>query len=705
MEETIIVKKYKFGDMIAIYSINEGNAAFALIPKEDIILLDNEKIKESDSMIQISIKGYDYPRSYSAGHTMRNGQSCLAFKYLSQEKIEDETNVLIKTYFSTEDRQKLVHNLKWLKNSNYLTCWLEYFNHSKESKTIEYITSFSLSCVNPVMQNINEENIYFHRIRSNWSAEGRLSNENIKELQMEPSWLKYGARTERFGQVGSMPVRKYYPFAAVEDKANKICTGAVNCCSTSWQMELYRKNDSISLSGGIADYEFGHWRKKVLPEDSFVTPLSVLTVTKGNVDDVCRRLVTYQNSFINQNHIYEKELPIIFNEFCSTWGEPSEKILTKLINAIKGKKIEYFVIDAGWYRKEGFDWGSSIGDWEPNKKLFPNGMKSITEKIISAGMIPGIWFEFESVTENSEAYKNKGWALKRDGQVLKFAERAFLDMRLPEVNDYLKKKVIDFMNENNFKYIKIDYNDTIGIGCDGAESYGQGLRDVIEGTKNFIQTIKKEVKDVVVEICASGGHRLEPDMMSQGNMGSFSDAHECIEGPIIAANMHRIVLPSMCQIWAVVKAQYNFKKMEYVLTTAFLGRFCLSGEILELSEWQWQTIEAAISFYTSVKNIIRNGDSYIYGNEKISYINPVGWQIIIRRGESDKEILVVVHVFENSKAIDIRINEEYLKNYQLKKRFGSLKINYDTNKGEIGIENPESFTAVAVLMIKQKRGV
>ena len=75
--------------------------------------------------------------------------------------------------------------------------------------------------------------------------------------------------------------------------------------------------------------------------------------------------------------------------------------------------------------------------------------------------------------------------------------------------------------------MKIDYNETIGIGCDGAESPGEGLRKNMEASVSFIEKIKEEVPGIVLENCASGGHRLEPKLMSVMSMASFSDAHEC----------------------------------------------------------------------------------------------------------------------------------------------------------------------------------
>lgn len=54
-------------------------------------------------------------------------------------------------------------------------------------------------------------------------------------------------------------------------------------------------------------------------------------------------------------------------------------------------------------------------------------------------------------------------------------------------------------------------------------------------------------------------------------MASFSDAHECDEIPIIAANMHRMILPRQSQIWAVVKAGQPLQKLYYQICSGLFG--------------------------------------------------------------------------------------------------------------------------------------
>ena len=46
--------------------------------------------------------------------------------------------------------------------------------------------------------------------------------ERLERLNLEPSWAGHGVRSERFGQVGSMPVNKWFPWLLVEDVKNHV---------------------------------------------------------------------------------------------------------------------------------------------------------------------------------------------------------------------------------------------------------------------------------------------------------------------------------------------------------------------------------------------------------------------------------------------------------------------------------------------------
>ena len=72
-------------------------------------------------------------------------------------------------------------------------------------------------------------------------------------MQLDVSWTKEAVRCERFGQAGSLPVNHYFPFLGVEDRRNHIFWGMQIAHNASWQMEIYRIDENLAISGGLAD--------------------------------------------------------------------------------------------------------------------------------------------------------------------------------------------------------------------------------------------------------------------------------------------------------------------------------------------------------------------------------------------------------------------------------------------------------------------
>lgn len=539
-----------------------------------------------------------------------------------------------------------------IQRDGVVECSTRFENPTDKPAVLELLSSFAVKGI---------EAQRMHRAQSFWSAEGRLLSQDFVDLDMEPSWSGYGLRSEKFGQNGSMPVRKWFPFLALENTETGKFIGFQLYCASSWQMEVFRQREPLSVWGGLPDRDTGHWFKEIAPGEAFETPKAV--IAEGNsLEEVCDKLVKAQHPRIAE---IDRDMPVIFNEFCTTWGNPTLPNLRKTAEKLEGSGVRYLVIDAGWYKKNA-DWSGDMGDWIPNPELFPNGIGEAAQMIRSHGLIPGIWFEMENAAGNSDAFQMTDHLLKKDGVTITSGGRRFWDMADPWVQDYLSERVIGLLRDNGFGYLKVDYNETIGIGCDGAESLGEGLRQRVCASQDFFRKIAKELPELVIENCSSGGHRLEPSMMELVSQASFSDAHECVSIPIIAANLHRLIRPEQSQIWAVLHGKDDIHRTRYLLTAGFLGRLCLSGEIFDLDEAQWNEALAAVKLYDKVKHIIRDGFTEKIVCTARSYAHPEGYQIV--RRTLGKEALLIVHTFENGGNPPI---DQYLEGYDVLDTLGS----------------------------------
>ncbi len=687
------VKMIPVNDMNAVYVISgEGEVSFSIVPKDH-----GEPAWDkggADPLIQISCTGDSSVPGFAAGMTRHNSGMTMSFKYVSQECIDRDGYRKIITELVNPEGLRLEHVLIGHKGSRALRVYSMIFNETDKDITIEALSSVNLYGITPYALDEATGRLMLHRFRSRWSAEGRHSQDSIEDLMLEPSWAGFGVRCEKFGTTGSMPIRGFFPFAAIEDKEAGVIWGLSLACSSSWQIEAVRMNENLSITCGLADYEFGHWRKVIKAGESFTSPECMITALAGDFAGVCDRLLDAQRDKLPSYQKVDK-LPLIFNEYCTTWGEPSEENIDKILAVIKDRGYEYFVIDAGWYADSVTGWQDNMGDWKVADDLFPNGLKPVVKKINDAGMKAGIWFELEVVGKDSDAVKDEAHLLTRDGKVIISGTRRFFDMRSEWVENYLTEKVIDFLNENGFEYIKIDYNETIGIGCDGSDSYAEGLRQCIECTKKFYEKIKTSVPGIAIEVCSSGGHRLEQGFMELADYLSFSDAHEEKEIPVIAADLQQLILPSKSQIWSVLRKSDELKRIAYSICAGMYGVLCISGDVFDLSKEQWGLAQNGTDFYKKVSPVIVNGITERFGPFQVSNRALKEYQASVRYGDN-KEALVIVHAFEHDSDLNIEIPIK--PGYSIRDIFETGDHGIRLNETKLNICFKESFDAVAILL-------
>ncbi|MBR2099966.1 MAG: hypothetical protein IJ927_01385 [Eubacterium sp.] len=197
---------------------------------------------KKDFAIQFRVRGDSFGGPYINGISLANGESFdkCELAYSDDEKSE---------YISSDGYKITAYHIE---KNGVFECYTVFENNSDSVATLELLSSF---CIN----NIDADTL--HRATSFWSAEGKFLSQKLTELNMEPSWSGHGYRVEKFGQLGSLPVRKWFPFAAVENSQTGEFIGVQLYCPSSWQIELFRRKDPLTLTGGLADFDFGHWSK------------------------------------------------------------------------------------------------------------------------------------------------------------------------------------------------------------------------------------------------------------------------------------------------------------------------------------------------------------------------------------------------------------------------------------------------------------
>ncbi len=649
------IKEYVLGNTVVSYLVNDdNNVGMLLYPQEmkDKIqkcwekpaspwstTADYMNTWQMGNLAYFSLENEQLERP---GFTLK-GQNLAAKMKLKEQHVEKEGRVTsIVTLLQSEEGYEIEHRLTYYEGRKGLECNTAFINKTGTNLTLQMLTSVTLDNISPFQIDDAPGAYYFHRFYAGWSLEGKRVCTSIEDLALEKTWGGWSSNSERFGSLGSYPVDRYFPMSVVEDRQHQVFWAIQLAHNATWQMELSRFGDTLSLSGGLGDLNFCGWKKIIKDGERFEAPKAYLSAVKGDIYDACQAITDMHKDAWEAYG--EEGLPIAFNEYCSTWGKPTQEKMLRYSEALKKFDVKYAVIDAGW-SMEGHEQDSN-GEWIPDKKIFPD-IKAMCDSIRANGQIPGIWFEMEVTTEGSKMFLSDydDMHLKRNGQVIKINNfRSYWDFRREDVRAYLRERVIDFMRDNGFGYIKVDYNANTGIDVDDGDSGAEALREHLAAVREFFVEMKREIPDLIIENCASGGHRLEPSMMAVAAVSSFSDAHECIEEPYIAASLHNLMLPAQSLIWAVLHDDEPRERTIYSLAVGFLGRLCLSGQIDTLREEQVDLVKEAIAYYKKLEDIIKYGETKIYGNRGNNTRYPKGTQVVIRT--CGDEALVVCHAFE-----------------------------------------------------------
>lgn len=667
-EHIQMYSNYQFGTIEVMYLLDETEKQMSMVllpagmkPRfhERAEWLEDDSLKSAG----IRMRSWDvgnlchlalrhHPQANFAGNTLKGGYSTRQLKFFNQTAVENPDKETVITELRAEEGYTVIHRVSHYKGENGIEVETTFHNRTGRKIQLDMMTSFVLDNLSPLQRDDAPYKLSLHRYRGNWSLEGKHCEDSVEDLNLENTWYFAGQESERYGVRGSYPVKQFFPFGAVEDKEYGVFWGAQLAVNASWQMEFSRDKQCYSLSGGLGDCEFAGWWKELEEGESFAAPKAFLSVSDKGLNGLCANLTEMHHKYADMQPEAEKELPAVFNEWCTTWGHPNEKEILNIAEKLEGSPVKYIVIDAGWSKSNDPDKGGQggNGDWELDREKFPDGLKPLSRKLREKGFKLGIWFEFEVTTRGARVYEKEydDMHLKRNGEVIVSGDgRSFWDFRRQEVVAYLRTKVIDFLKENEIGYMKVDYNGSIGFGCDGAESQGEGLRTQMEAVRDFFAEIRERLPELVIENCASGGHRLEPSMMDITAMSSFSDAHECTEIPRIAARLHNMILPRQSQVWAVVKPELTEQQLYYRLAAGFLGRMCISGDLFGLRPEQEKIVKDALDFYESCKGIIKYGETDIYGDCTSNAHHLRGMQAVVRRGK-EGGILVVCHSFAES---------------------------------------------------------
>lgn len=259
------------------------------------------------------------------------------------------------------------------------------------------------------------------------------------------------------------------------------------------------------------------FRWQLQPGACLEAPEAVMTFSEQGFTGQSVNMHRFVREHIVRGEWKDKERPILLNSWEAFYFKFSEHQLVSLAKAAKKMGVELFVLDDGWFGSRNDD-SQALGDWEPNKKKLPGGLRSLAAKINRLGMLFGVWVEPEMVNVNSQLYRaHPDWTMAVEGRRhSQGRHQRVLDLANPAVQDWMIDKMTEVFSSAHISYVKWDMNRIFSDVYSPylpPEQQGETAHRYICGLYRVMRTLTERFPEILFEGCAAGGNRFDLGML------------------------------------------------------------------------------------------------------------------------------------------------------------------------------------------------
>ena len=219
---------------------------------------------------------------------------------------------------------------------------------------------------------------------------------------------------------------------------------------------------------------------------------------------------------------------------CELWGGLASAEMIRRVNVLKARGLAYedLWIDAGWYGSSKKcddaytgDWSRWTGDWIPNARIHPNGLRDVSAAAKDAGMGIMLWFEPERVVRTSVFAKEHPDMLagKDDGRSL------LLFYGNDSARDYARDLLAGISERLGLSCYRQDFNfDPIDIlrEMDGKDREGISEIRHVTGLYRMWDELIARRPNMLIDNCASGGRRIDIETLRR-SIPFFRSDYQC----------------------------------------------------------------------------------------------------------------------------------------------------------------------------------
>lgn len=502
--------------------------------------------------------------------------------------------------------------------------WTETINNEKKNITLRQFASMSLP--------VRYGDVWLQNYHGAWANEARVNDEPLRP-GMKVIKNRDGGRNSHTSHGEIM--------LSLDGKAQEQ-TGRVIGAAVEYggNYKLRIDTDESLQHRLFAGMDEENSAYNLKPKETFVTPPVAMTYSADGMGTVSRRFHRWGRE--NRLAHGDKERKILLNSWEGVYFDINEQGMDRMMQDIASMGGELFVMDDGWFgvkypRKND---SSSLGDWMVDTNKLPNGINGLLESARKHGVKFGIWIEPEMTNTISEFYeKHPDYVIKapnRDVVKGRGGTQLVLDMANPKVQDVVFHIVDTLMTKYpDIDYIKWDANAPVmshGSQYQTADNQSHLYIGYHEGLKKALERIRAKYPDVTIQLCASGGGRVNWGLLPWFDEFWTSDNTDALQRiymqwgtsaffPAIAMGSHISATPN--------HTTFRTVPIKFRSDVAMSGRLGMEIQPANMSEEDKALCRQAIEDYKKIRPVVQFGDLYRllspYDNKgaaSLMYVNP-----------------------------------------------------------------------------------
>jgi alpha-galactosidase len=224
----------------------------------------------------------------------------------------------------------------------------------------------------------------------------------------------------------------------------------------------------------------------------------------------------------------------------------------------------------------------------------------------------GLWFEPEMINKDSDLYRaHPDWLLAVDGYDQPEGRHQYvIDLQNDDAFDYLFERLDHFLGQYNIEYIKWDMNREI------VQPGHKGCASGVKQTERFydlVDKLREKYPNVDIESCASGGGRVDFEVLKRTDRFWPSDNNDALERQSIQRGMSYFFPPEVMGSHigsAHCHCSRRRHSIEFRGLTALFGHMGIELDPVKEDQSEKDSFAHYVALHKTIRSLLHSGKNW-----------------------------------------------------------------------------------------------